>query len=98
MAYPDYTSSDGLKTTTTIKSAGTTGVGVRNIIIQNHATAILKIKFGENASTSNYDIILKACSVAEDGSSLPVVLENVSDAQVISCWAAGTPSYTLAYR
>jgi hypothetical protein len=93
-----YTSSDAVKTSTTVKSAdlkaGTTPL---EIIIQNQAAAVMYVKFGANASSINYDFALKACTVEKDGTSPPVVLTNFDDAQVIS--AASTDlKYTFSYR
>jgi hypothetical protein len=95
-----YTTSGGLKTSATVKAAdlkaGTTPL---EIIIQNQAAAIMYVKFGSGASATDYDFALKACTVAKDGTSTPIVLSNFDDAQVISAFAgSGTLSYTFSYR
>lgn len=51
-------------------SAGTiitTDINRRTIIIQNLGTVPLFVKFGENASTSDFDFILNAGMVNDDG-------------------------------
>ncbi len=100
MAYPEFTSSSGLKVSTTVKAAGSMGASYvfKEYIIQNHAATILKIKFGAGASTSDYDVILKACTVAADGTGGSISVEDFPDSQVISCYSAATPSYTYSYR
>lgn len=41
--------------------------GRRTIILQNLGTATLYVKFGAGATTADFDIILKAGSVNDDG-------------------------------
>lgn len=93
-----YTSSGGLKTSTTVKTADISSSSEVDIIIQNQDTAILKLKWGAGCSATDYDVILKACTSAADGTSIPLSHPDFPDSQIISCFSAGTPSYTFSWR
>lgn len=88
------TSSAGLKTSTTALAANPARIGWN---IQNHAAAVLYLKFGAGCSTANYDLILKAGTAPVDGTGGSTSqMEGVIFTGVISVAAAGTPSYTVS--
>lgn len=97
MAYPTFTSSSGVKTTSPAISAGTTGVAKRDITIQNQSTATLYVKLGAGASSSDYDYSLKGCTSAGDGNGGGVVIDFYPDSEVISVSSADL-KYTVSYR
>ena len=56
----------------------------------------LKICFGGTATSSVYHLILKACTSAADGTGGTVAMEGpVTFTGIITCYSAGTPSYTV---
>lgn len=64
----------------------------RDIIIQNLGTNTLYIKFGENATTTDFNLILKGGDANNDGNGGVVSYSNLSYTGVIS--VAGTsPRY-----
>ena len=65
-------------------------------MIQNQAAATLYINFGGTASGSVYHVILKACTSPADGTGGTVAMEGpVTFTGPITCYASGTPSYTV---
>ncbi len=65
-------------------------------MIQNQAAAKLYICFGGTASSSVYHVILKAGTGTEDGTGGTFAMEDGTIfTGVITCYASGTPSYTL---
>ena len=65
-------------------------------MIQNQAAAVLYVCFGGTASSSVYHVILKACSSPADGTGGTVAMEGpVTFTGAITCYASGTPSYTV---
>lgn len=63
--------------------------------IQNQATAALFVKFGVSASTSNYDLVLKGCTGAADGSGGAIFVSGPATyTGIITVAASGTPSYS----
>ncbi len=86
------TNSGGLKTAGTALAAFPDRMGYK---IQNQAAAVLFIKYGAGCSTSDYDLILKACSMAADGTGgADVNSDAFCYTGVITVAASGTPSYT----
>ncbi len=98
MEYPSYTNSGGTKSAATVLASGTKVVGKGDIYIQNCSTATMCIKLGAGASTSDFDIILKGCTVQDDGTGGAVSLEIYPDASVITAASSSTLRYTVAYR
>ena len=96
MAAPSFESSDGPKTSTTVKAAGTSGVGLE-VFIQNQSTAIMYVKWGAGATSSDFDVALKACSVAKDGTGGDITVKFYPDGDIISA-ASTSLSYTFFYR
>ena len=65
-------------------------------MIQNQDTGALKVCFGGTASSTVYHIVLKGCTGAADGSGGTVSMEGpVVFTGKITCYSAGTPSYTF---
>lgn len=63
--------------------------------IQNQATAALYVKYGAGCSTSDYDIVLKGCTGAADGSGgADVNSDSFCYTGIITVAASGTPSFT----
>jgi hypothetical protein len=66
----------------------------KRIIIQNTGTTVLYVGYGDNTltlTTSNYHVALKACGVANDGTSPPLVDEMWAGAvQILSSAGGGT--------
>jgi hypothetical protein len=92
-----YVTSGGTKSSATLKSAGATN-GDSVFVIQNCSTTVMKIKFGSSASTSDFDVILPACTSQDDGTSIPIVLENYPNDSDLTAFSSGTLRYTLSYR
>ncbi len=63
--------------------------------IQNQATAALFVKFGAGASTTVYDLVLKACTGAADGSGGAIFVSGPATyTGIITIAASGTASYS----
>jgi hypothetical protein len=91
-----WVSSAGVKTSTTVRSATTDLGGNIDVIIQNQADAVLYIKIGASASSSDYDFALKACSADGDGVGGSIAIPNFHESQVISA-ASTEVKYTYSY-
>lgn len=75
-----------------VTSAGTIlqeNLDRRTVIIQNLGTTALFVKFGASASSTDFDLVLKAGSAADDGLGGVVSFDTLSYTGVIS--VAGTP-------
>lgn len=83
----------GLQTATAVLSGDDTGERYA-FLIQNQDTNVLKVKFGASASNTDFHYVLKACSVAADGTGGELAVSNY--AGPLSVYSAGTPSYTIA--
>lgn len=84
-------SADGAQTATTALAANSNREFFQ---IQNQGTNKLYVYFGSGASTSVYHCILKACSVAADGTGGSISTANVAYRGIITI--AGTnPSYSV---
>jgi len=87
------TSAGGLQTSTTVLAANEART---SFMIQNQSTSPLFIAFGVTASSSVYHLVLKGCTGAADGSGGVVAMEQgVIYSMAITCYASGTPSYTV---
>lgn len=83
----------GAQSSTTASAANPNRTGFQ---IQNLDTAILYVKFGAGASSSSYSFILKAGSMAADGTGgSSSYMEGNIWRGVISVASAGTPSYAF---
>lgn len=86
------TNSGGLKTTGTALAAFPDRMGYK---IQNQAAAVLFVKYGPGCSTSDYDLVLKACTGTVDGTGgADVNSDAFCYTGIITVAASGTPSYT----
>lgn len=85
----------GLQTSTTVLAANPARSA---FMIQNQDNANpLKIRFGTGADASTYDVVLKTCTSAADGTGGVVAMEDGTVyTGAITCFSAGTPSYTVA--
>jgi len=79
-------------------TAGTTAATVFTIakdeygFIQNNDTDPLYVKFGASCSTSSYNVILKACTVAGDGTGGSIVIDRELGAISVAP-STGTAAY-----
>ncbi len=87
------TAAGGLQTSTTVLASNP---GRTFFTIQNQDNSHeLYIAFGVTASSSVYHLVLKAATGAHDGSGGSVSMETGTVfTGVITCYSAGTPSYT----
>jgi len=83
------TSSAGLATSTTALAADPARY---SFTVKNEAAAHLHVKLGAGATTSVYDYILSAASVAANGTGGSLTVAGYKG--IVSVAAAGTPSYT----
>ena len=83
------TSSAGIETSTTAFAADPARY---SFTIKNEAAAVLYVKLGSGATTSNFDYILSAASVAGNGTGGSVTIAGYKG--IVSVAAVGTPSYT----
>lgn len=79
----------GAQTSTTIAAANADRT---RLVIQNQAAAVLYVKLGSGASTVSYHYILAAATAPANGTG--GVLEILGYTGVVTCAAAGTPSYS----
>lgn len=84
----------GLQSSVTVLSANSSRGA---FIIQNQDNGNpLKIRFGTGASATVYDVVLKACTSAADGTGGVVSMEDGTVyTGLITCFSAGTASYTV---
>lgn len=100
MAYPNYQSSDGIKTSGTILEAqenlGSEYV-YDELVVTNHSTAVLYLKHGPDCSATDFDHILAACTVSKDGTGGSISITKIAAAQEISCYSTDI-KYTSQLR
>lgn len=91
MAFPSWTSSGGIKISTTVVAANVSGRAYKDVIVQNQSsTAAMYIKHGLGASSTDFDYKISAGGD-------PVRLPSIPDSDIYS--AASTDlQYTVAYR
>lgn len=84
----------GLQSSTTVLASNASRGA---FMIQNQDNSNpLKIRFGTGASATVYDVVLKSCTSAADGTGGFLSMEDGSIyTGLITCFSAGTPSYTV---